>query len=352
MSDKSWAALASAATILATVFLGTSALAQRAPEWDYCDANGSGTPDVRIRNCTTLIESSSVDPRNRLVAYNNRGDAYARMGDYDRAIADYSEAIRLDPKYAPAYNNRGNAYKAKGDYDRAITEFIDAIRLDPKYVRAYINRGLAYKAKGDYDAAIADYNEVIRLNPNDATAYDARAYVNAAKGDYDQAIADYNEAIKTGPKYYPAYLGRGVANLYSGALSKAVADFSQASALNPKFAYTALWLDIANRRDNMPSRLDEATKEIDMTKWPAPVIRLYLGQLTPAAVMAAADDPNPEAKMGHVCEANFYSGELALQRGDKNEATRLFRLAAADCRKSFLEYEGAVAELKGLGATQ
>jgi hypothetical protein len=33
---------------------------------------------------------------------------------------------------------------------------------------------------------------------------------------------------------------------------------------------------------------------IDMTKWPAPVIRLYLGQMTPDSVLAAADSPDAQ----------------------------------------------------------
>jgi lipoprotein NlpI len=87
-----------------------------------------------------------------------------------------------------------------------------------------------------------------------------------------------------------------------------------------------------------------------MTWWPAPVIRLYLGQLTPEAVLAAADVANPRAKQGRVCEANFYTGELALQKGNADEAKRLFAPAAADCPKDFDAYAGATAELKVLGA--
>src|SRR5262249_11484364 len=142
----------------------------------------------------------------------------------------------------------------------------------------------------------------------------------------------------------------GRANLLTGALPKALADINQAASLNPKYAYTALWLDIANRRSNLPSRLAEATKQIDMTRWPAPVIRHYLGELTAEALLAAADDRDANTKRDQVCEANFYTGELALQRGESDEATRLFRAAAADCPKTFMEYVGATAELKALAS--
>lgn len=77
----------------------------------------------------------------------------------------------------------------------------------------------------------------------------------------------------------------------------------------------------------------------------------FLGQLTPELVLAAADDPNADTKRGQVCEANFYTGELVLQQGHRDEARRLFRLAAADCPKDFTEWSAANAELKALGAT-
>jgi lipoprotein NlpI len=79
---------------------------------------------------------------------------------------------------------------------------------------------------------------------------------------------------------------------------------------------------------------------------------MFLGQMTPAAVLAAADDPDDTKKMGQVCEANFYSGELALRTGAKDEATRLLRLAASDCPHGFIEWSAADAELKALGAAR
>jgi tetratricopeptide (TPR) repeat protein len=295
-------------------------------------------------------EAIRLDPKYSR-AYSNRGNAYQAKGDNDRAIADYSEAIRLDPKNVFAYNGRGNAHKDRGDSDRAIADYNEAVRLDPKFALSYFGRGAAYKARGDNDRAIADYNAAIRLNPKYAFAYYGRGDAYQAKGDNDRAIADYSEMIRISPKDPNAFFSRGRANLYSGALPKALADLNQASDLNPKYAYPALWLDIVNKRSNLPSGLAEATTQIDMTKWPAPIIRLYLGQLTPEDLLAAANDPDAKTKNGQVCEANFYSGELALQRGDKAEATRLFRQAGEDCPKSFVEYEGATAELKTLEAT-
>jgi len=103
-----------------------------------------------------------------------------------------------------------------------------------------------------------------------------------------------------------------------------------------------------DKRSNLPSQLAQAVTHVDLTKWPAPVIRLYLDQMTPAAALAAADDPDATIKSGQVCEANFFTAELALQHGDKDEAVRLFRLAAPDCGKN--TWTDVNAELKALGA--
>jgi len=291
------------------------AVAASRADWDACKGDD---PDRSIAACTRIIQGRGETAKDSAIAHHQRGLAYRSKGNFDRAIADFSEAIRLDPNYAEAYYLRGVTYGNKGDLDRAIADYSEAIRLDPKLAAAYNNRGNAYKNKGDLDRAIADYSEAIRLDPKDLSGY----------------------------------LSRGRANLYTGALATALADFNQASALDPKDAYAALWHDIANKRGNLPSRLADAVAQIDLTQWPAPVIRLYLGQMTPEAVLAAADNPDADPKNGRICEANFYTGERDLQQGKKDDAIRLFRLAAASCPKGFVEYEGANAELKALGAAQ
>ena len=406
------ALLAPALASMAVIVMLGSAAAQSSRSWAWCvNQGGTFSADQRINGCTSIIQSSRETRRNVAIAYYSRGLAYYDKGDDDRAIAeyneairldpkfayaysnrglaydhkgdldragpDYNEAIRLDPKYAQAYFNRGNAYYQKGDDDRAIADYSEAIRLDPKYAYAYNNRGTAYDRRGDHDRAIADYSEAIRLAPIFAQAYSSRGLTYYQKGDLDHAIADYgeairldpkyayaynnrgdenraiaeySEAIRLDPKYAQAYFNRGVANLYAGRLPKALADLGQSSELNPKYAYAALWLHIVDTRNNLPSQLAQAAKQIDMTKWPAPLIRLFLGQMTPQALLATADDPNDKTKQRKVREVNFYSAELALHRHAKDEATRLFRLAATNCPQNFTERAAAHAELKALDA--
>jgi lipoprotein NlpI len=250
---------------------------------------------------------------------------------------------------------RSNAYvnsglEAKDDHQRAITDFSEAIRLSPLNTLAYIDRGNAYQQQGKLDRAIADYNEAIRLRPNSATAHYSRGNAFSMQGEFPRAIDDYSQVIRIHPKYASGFSNRGRAYFYTGAFSEARVDFEQALKLDPQDAYSALWLDLAERRGNLSSELPAVAKQLNMTAWPAPIVKLLLGDLTADAVFADTADPSPEITRAEVCEANFYSAELALLQRQTEEAVRLLHLAANGCPRSFVEWRGATSELARLGA--
>lgn len=270
----------------------------------------------QITGCTHLIEDAKQALKVRTAAYYNRGTARAAKGDYDEAIADYDEVIKLAPKEARAYNNRGTVYRDKGDADRAMADFEASIKINRRYSDAHYNLGAAY----------------------------------AAKGETIKAIASYSMAIATDRRNANAYVARAIAQLYAGAAAKAQLDLRLALRLAPGNAYAVLWNDIAQRRAKRPGAFALTARRLDMKAWPAPVIKLWRGELGADAVIAAADDPNAATKQAQVCEANFYSGEFALLKGTKDEATKLFEAAAKDCPQPMLERVAASAELKALGA--
>jgi rhomboid protease GluP len=74
--------------------------------------------------------------------------------------------------------------------------------------------------------------------------------------------------------------------------------------------------------------------------WPYAVIDFYLGQRSLDEMRAAAANPNDK------CESAFYAGEWQLLRNNQAEAKALLQVAVDTCPKTFVEYEGAVAELK------
>lgn len=242
----------------------------------------------------------------------------------------------------------------KGTGDARIAACTAAIALGRWRGRelawAFYDRGVAYFLKDELERALSNCNEAIRLDLKYANAYLCRGMVFLRKGEHERALSDFSETIRLTPKNALAYANRGVTWLYHGSATKALADFNQAAELDPKNADWALWLDIAAQRNGVASRLSTATVRLDMTVWPGPVIRMYLGQLSPDAVRAAAEDAEPVKRKNRLCEAAFYTGAFLLRQNSKTEATRLFRLAANDCPRNFTDWAAfARAELKALG---
>ncbi len=205
---------------------------------------------------------------------------------------------------------------------------------------------------GSYETGGSDARnciELVRLDSPDSAGRRNRDSREQAKNDLSRIIVFYNAAIRREPKDDDAYFHRGIANFYAGDHAHALADLKEASRLDPEYPYYALWMHIIDQRGNVASGLQQAISQIDMTKWPAPVIRMFLGNATPATVLDAADDPDVDTRRGRTCEAQFYSAEVALQQGDKKVAVRLFRLAAAGCARDFVEGAAAAAELDALG---
>jgi lipoprotein NlpI len=135
----------------------------------------------------------------------------------------------------------------------------------------------------------------------------------------------------------------------AGNAPRALADLTEATEINPKDAYGQIWLDISVSATERRSRLAQSVSSLDMNRWPAPIVRLFLGQLTPAAALQAADDLNGKKKAEQACEATFYAGEFLL-RQDKQEAAKLFQHAVDDCpTQNIIERNSARTELKLLG---
>jgi lipoprotein NlpI len=246
---------------------------------------------------------------------------------------------------AAYYTAQGDAHLGKGDYDKAIQDYTQAISRDPKSARALAGRGAAYLDKGDYDRAIQDFDDTLRLSPEAAATFNGRGAAYFAKGDYGQAIQDFNQAIRLNPKIGRALMNRGIANMYAGHFPEAQQDLIQNLQLDPKDAYRAMWLYLARAKAGTDGKgeLKTNTAALDLSKWPSPVIQLYLGQSTPEDVLRAAGSDGDQK-----CEYSFYVGEYRALRGERPEALALFRTASDGCPKDFIEYAPAVIELNNL----
>ncbi|SEI15687.1 Membrane associated serine protease, rhomboid family [Rhizobium tibeticum] len=136
---------------------------------------------------------------------------------------------------------------------------------------------------------------------------------------------------------------------FTGRYDDAAASFLSKAETNGKPApYYRLWRYLAQERggdDKAAYDLQSAAAKLEPTRWPHPIYDLFLGKLSPEEVAAKAGNGD------ELCEAIFYAGEWYLQRGKVAEANRRFQGAVWSCPKTFMEYDGAVGELRLLAAS-
>jgi lipoprotein NlpI len=309
---------------------------------------------------TTLLFAKSDVPSSRSHADSN----CVNFNEITRArdIRACTKIIR-DRRYTPIA--RAQAYQSRG----------------LKYAIRYVEYAFNHKSR-DADRAIADLTSSIALDPNKdfevAMSYQIRGSLYYGKGMFDRAAADLTEAIRRDQNRgmsSGAYKLRGLIRLFNGSFEEARADLKRASEVFGADLFSALWLDIAERRSGLASHLSEHIASQDKSNWPSPIVRVFLGQITPDAAIAAAAVPKSKttpfvgnslfpltqaarhAKRTETkkCQAMFFNGEFSLVNGAKDEAVRLFRLVVDDCRTvlngwtgEWIEYFAAKAELSAL----
>ena len=140
-------------------------------------------------------------------------------------------------------------------------------------------------------------------------------------------------------------MSRGYARFHRGEFNDAAADLLHAIELRDD-PYPMLFRFLARARTGEAEaagpELELHASRLKTKAWPYAAIELLAGKRAPDATLPAAVKPE------EVCEAHFYIGEWHILRGEKDAATQSLQVAADTCPKSFIESEGAVAELKRL----
>lgn len=327
-------------------------------DYDQIIERDPGNVNARLARASTYLQrrdneaaladydkAIELDPRSTY-AYLGRARLYLN-DDVDRAIADYDRALLIHPDNVHAYIGRSFAYETKGEPDRALADCARAIEIGPNHWIGQVCRADIYLARGQTDLALADFDRAVQLSPKDPRPYVGRARVFQVRGDLEKALSNLDLAIEINPNNPGFHRLRGAIHFQSGHLTEALADLGRSNELNRKDAYTQLWFHLAQRKSGSGSELSEAAKLIDPSRWPAPIVRFFMGEMTFEALLESAQDNSMRKTREQVCEANFYAGELALEQG-ADQAARLLRAAADECPKRFVEWAAAKAELHKL----
>jgi lipoprotein NlpI len=108
--------------------------------------------------------------------------------------------------------------------------------------------------------------------------------------------------------------------------------------------YHVIWLHIvrAGAGQSDADELAANAKQIDPSRWPWPVVALFLGSMNPLETRAAA------LSAGDSCEADFYIGAYQIEKGAPANARPLLQSAIDRCPRNFIEYPAAKLELMQL----
>ncbi|HUW57627.1 MAG TPA: tetratricopeptide repeat protein [Planctomycetota bacterium] len=291
------------------------------------------------------------------IAYMRRGMAYLWKGDSAVALKDLNKALELQlhPSYWRAYYYyRGGCHLGQRTYDKAIADLTKSLALGGEDAYAYNFRARAYWLQGDLDNAFRDLNKSIALQPDEYYLYFNRAWVYQARHDYDKALKDVTRAIDLSPERSRSYRSRG--NLYFDMrqFDKAILDYEKALTLQPDDPHARIWLFLARQRLKKSALPDLVAfrAKLKNDKWIHNIVRLYVGEITPAMCLAAAADKDPKKANEQKCDAHFYIAQFYLIRGDKKHASEHLKKCIETDVKDFIEYTSAKAELKRLERTK
>ena len=97
------------------------------------------------------------------------------------------------------------------------------------------------------------------------------------------------------------------------------------------------------------AELVKSTGKIDSTRWPAPILKLMLGRSDPQSLLKTLDLFSGDQLREKACEVFFYVGQYYLIEGNPEAAVNYFRRALGTGITSYIEYNGAKAELTRMG---
>ena len=313
---------------------------------------------VRLPACEALLRDPNLMPKLAAPVFFSIGFAQIDLHDPDDALISFTRALDRDPAFWPASWARAQLLDARREYGSAVQDWGQVLSQQPALVGAYVHRADSEDNLGQTGNALADYTKAITTaSPGDPIDqfYAGRAATQFAAARFDLAIADFGEAIARNDRDAQNYLGRGRAAFLKGDAPTAAGDLRKAVELDPTNIYAALWLYLAETEagqdgaDGLRGRIGE----LPLTRWPGPLVRVFLGDAKAEQVQPATGLPPgwsaPDRQAGAACEMAFYMGEYYRLHGQKDQAIASFRAALATHVPEFVEYHAAESELARLG---
>jgi lipoprotein NlpI len=222
-------------------------------------------------------------------------------------------------------------------------------------------------AQGDLAAALTSYQAMLAImdrlaksDPGNAQWQRGLSISNDKVGQalFDlgrtmEALSNFNAAIQIGkaPDNSELYWRRALAKLYANDAAGAADDAAMALKLKPASPYYVIWLHVARARagQNDADELAANAKTIDRSRWPWPIVALFLGSTNPDETRTAASSAEQRStRVEQSCVADFFIGVHQVEKGAQADARPPLQSAVDHCPYDFVQYSAAKLELKRL----
>lgn len=141
--------------------------------------------------------AAQMPPSKGYPAY-ERANRLFVVGKYQESFNAVDEALRLDPRLAPALTLKAKLAMAANRYDVARESLEQAIAADPSSWYAQFLYGFQFYRQNQLPAAIQALEKARRLNPRDARTPLYLGLTRESLGQTTEALQTYREAIHLG----------------------------------------------------------------------------------------------------------------------------------------------------------
>jgi len=175
-------------------------------------------------------EALKYNPKNA-PAYFGLAEVYSELDKETEAITNYEKAITNDSDLTEIYVPLGILYYQKGDIAKADTLLGKALAASPDDPQTQFFLGLVRFSQNKNAEALAAFNRAKTLDPTNAEAFYQAGETLVRLNRHSEAVAEYKKATELRPTYFEAFLGLGAANFEIDNYADAVAAYKQAERL-------------------------------------------------------------------------------------------------------------------------
>lgn len=341
-----WPGLTRVARLLACLAVVLIAAAAPAHAQDqpsqYCDPEAYTAEDVdaALAACDAQLANKGALLRDRIRAYQTRGDLLGLKGQPEAAMSNFDQAVKL---IVTAGQLTSGSLLDK-ETPTSVSKILAA--------SVFYHRGEALRLQGQMPLAIADYSRAIEFYEDDAQTWWHRAQAYEADGQLELALRDLDKAVTLEPEGGLYLVDRGRLLSRTGALNRAIADFNKALALSPDDARARAGRDAAQAKLAQQSAAQPRQQTAAPTQ-PTVTERRVALVIGNSAYRNAPRLPNPSRDAAGIADALRHVGfatvtlETDLPKDKLTDALRTFAKLADEADWALVYYAGHGIEMGG-----